>query len=156
MIKGTPFEDMSLEDTIMKTAGVASQVGLFNNVAQIWNHTFYWKSMTPTGSKVPALVEQKLTKEFGGVMPFLDKFVASATGLFGSGWAWLVQRKDGSLAIRNTQNAENPMTMSEKPLLTCDVWEHAYYLDHQNRRPDYLQEFVKVINWEFVQDQLSG
>jgi len=154
-IEGTPFADMPLEDAIKKTAADASQKGIFNNAAQIYNHTFYWHSMTPQGGGEPTGKIADLIKDtWGDYASFKTEFAQKAGTLFGSGWTWLVQ--DGSkLAITQTQNADTPITTSQKPLITLDVWEHAYYLDYQNKRPDYINAFLdKLINWEFANKNL--
>ncbi len=147
---GTEFEGKSLEEIIKKAKGP-----LFNNAAQAWNHGFYFDGISPKAVAVPAKLKAALEKAFGSVEKFSDEFAKSAAGNFGSGWTWLVEDKDGSLKIVNTSNAGNPLTDGLKPLLTVDVWEHAYYLDYQNRRPDYLKDFVAHINWDFVARNLG-
>ncbi len=152
LIKGTEFENLSLEDIIMKSTG-----GIFNNAAQTWNHTFYWESITPKQNvtspqgKLATLIE----RDFGSFEDFKNKFSQAAATLFGSGWAWLVVDKEGKLSIVQEGNAGNPMIKGLKPLLTCDVWEHAYYIDYQNRRPDYIQQFWNLVNWEKVAERLG-
>ena len=149
LIAGTPFESKTLEE-IVKT----SQGGMFNNAAQVWNHTFYWNCMTPnpkknapTGKLMDAIV-----RDFGSFDAFKEKFINACVTLFGSGWAWLVADKDGKLSIMQTSNAQTPLTTEGlNPLLVCDVWEHAYYLDYQNLRANYVNEFWSLINWEFVE-----
>ncbi|HEY9513771.1 MAG TPA: Fe-Mn family superoxide dismutase, partial [Rhodanobacter sp.] len=137
MIEGTEFADAALEDIIRKSSG-----GMFNNAAQTWNHTFYWNSMKPNGGGAPSgKLADAITKSFGSVEKFKEQFSKSATGNFGSGWTWLVQRPDGSLGIVNTSNAATPITGSDKPLFTTDVWEHAYYIDYRNARAKYLDAF---------------
>ena len=151
LIAGTPFENKTLEE-IVKT----SQGGMFNNAAQVWNHTFYWNCMTPapknaapTGKLMDAIV-----RDFGSFEAFKEKFVNACVTLFGSGWAWLVADKDGKLSIMQTSNAQTPLTTEGlKLLLVCDVWEHAYYLDYQNLRANYVNEFWSIINWEFVESR---
>jgi len=152
LIKGTEFEDKSLEDIIKTSSG-----GIFNNAAQIWNHTFYWHSMRPATQAVepPAKLADALTKAFGSVDKFKEEFSKQAAGNFGSGWTWLVQRPDGSLAIVNTSNAATPITGSDKPLFTADVWEHAYYIDYRNARPKYLEAFWSVVNWDFAAKNMA-
>jgi Fe-Mn family superoxide dismutase len=146
LIVGTEFERLSLE-TIVKSA----KGPIFNNAAQVWNHTFYWCSLAPDGGGEPAgELAQTLNETFGSVAKFKAAFSAAAIGAFGSGWAWLVAEPDGSLAIRTTSNAQTPLTVGAKPLLTCDVWEHAYYIDHRNSRPKYLEAFWAVVNWKFA------
>lgn len=152
LIKGTEFEPLSLEDIVLKSSG-----GIFNNAAQVWNHTFYWNCLTPQGGGEPsgALLEA-IEKNFGSFSDFKEKFSQSATTLFGSGWAWLVKNSDGSLDIVGTSNAGNPLTEGKTPLLTCDVWEHAYYIDYRNARPKYLEAFWKLANWDFVAKNLAN
>jgi superoxide dismutase, Fe-Mn family len=155
MIAGTEFEKASLEDIIKKTAGKSDQSGLFNNAAQVFNHDFYWKSMTPGGGGEPkGRITEMIGKSFGSYQKFSEAFSNAAATQFGSGWAWLVQ--DGNkLTVTKTSNADNPITMSVKPLITIDVWEHAYYLDYQNRRADYIKAFLdKLLNWSFAESNL--
>ena len=152
LIAGTPFEGKSLEE-IVKT----SQGGMFNNAAQVWNHTFYWNCMTPnpkTAAPEGKLMEA-IVRDFGSFDAFKEKFISACVTLFGSGWAWLVAGKDGKLSIVQTSNAGCPLTEGLKPLLVCDVWEHAYYLDYQNLRANYVNEFWSVINWEYVELAIS-
>jgi Fe-Mn family superoxide dismutase len=151
LIKGTEFEGKDLVDIVKSSSG-----GIFNNAAQVWNHTFYWNSMrAPGGAEPPAKLADALTKAFGGVDKFKEEFAKSAAGNFGSGWTWLVQRPDGSLAIVNTSNAVTPITGSDKPLFTADVWEHAYYIDYRNARPKYLEAFWNIVNWDFAAKNLA-
>ena len=151
LVKGTEFEGKSLEDIIKTSSG-----GIFNNAAQIWNHTFYWHSMrAPGGAEPPAKLADALTKAFGSVDKFKEEFNKQAAGNFGSGWTWLVQRPDGSLAIVNTSNAATPITGSDKPLFTTDVWEHAYYIDYRNARPKYVEAFWNLVNWDFAASNLA-
>jgi len=146
LIKGTEFADASLEDIIRKSSG-----GIFNNAAQVWNHTFLWNSMSPKGGGAPSgALAAAIDKKWGSVDAFKEAFNKSAAGNFGSGWTWLVKKPDGSVDIVNTSNAATPLTTADKALLTCDVWEHAYYIDYRNRRPDYLAAFWKVANWDFA------
>ena len=146
MIKGTEFENASLEDIVKK-----SSAGVFNNAAQIWNHTFYWNSMAPqAGGKPTGALAQAIDKKWGSFDAFKDAFNKSAAGNFGSGWTWLVKKADGSVDIVNTSNAGTPLTGSDKPLLTCDVWEHAYYIDYRNARPKYLESWWNLVNWDFA------
>ncbi len=150
-IKDTEMADMDLESIIKKATG-----GLFNNAAQTWNHTFYWNSMRPDGGGDPSgKLADALGKAFGSVDGFREEFAKQAGGNFGSGWTWLVQRPDGSLAIVNTSNAGTPITGSDRPLLTCDVWEHAYYIDYRNARPKYLDAFWNLVNWDFAASNLG-
>jgi Fe-Mn family superoxide dismutase len=154
LIKGTQWESKSLEATIIGTGRDASQAVIFNNVAQIWNHTFFWNCMTPAaGTEVSSGLKARIEASFGSVDAFKQRFSENALALFGSGWTWLVDN-NGKLEIVNLSNAGNPMVDGKVPLLTCDVWEHAYYLDHQNRRVDYVNEWWKHINWQFVESNL--
>ena len=151
LIAGTEYENSSLEDIIRKAGG-----GIFNNGAQVWNHTFYWNCMKPKGGGEPAgKLADALLKNFGSFAEFKEKFSTAAATLFGSGWAWLVKTPDGSLDIVQESNAGNPLRNGLTPILTCDVWEHAYYLDFQNRRPDYVAEFWKYVNWEEVEKRFN-
>jgi Fe-Mn family superoxide dismutase len=156
LIAGTEMADMPLEKIVQATAGKADKAGIFNNAAQVWNHTFYWKSLSPKGGgKPPAALLQKMEASFGSLDGCLKELANAAATQFGSGWAWLVQAGD-TLKVVKTPNAENPMTQGMKPLLTIDVWEHAYYLDYQNRRADYVKAVLdKLINWEFAAENLA-
>ena len=146
LIPGTEFENMSLEEIIQKASG-----GIFNNAAQIWNHTFYWNCLSPKGSGEPiGELADAIARSFGSLEEFKSKFTNAAVTQFGSGWAWLVQNPDRSLAIEATGNAENPLKQGKKALLTCDVWEHAYYIDYRNARAKYLEAFWNLVNWDFV------
>ncbi|MCK9203543.1 MAG: superoxide dismutase [Bacteroidales bacterium] len=150
LITGTEFENASLEDIICKATG-----GIFNNGAQVWNHTFYWNCLTPRGSGEPTgELAEAIVKNFGSFAGFREKFSGAAATLFGSGWAWLVKKNDGKLDIVQESNAGNPLKYGATPLLTCDVWEHAYYLDKQNLRPDYIADFWKIIDWNAVAGRL--
>jgi Fe-Mn family superoxide dismutase len=151
LLEGTDLAQEAPETIIKKTAGDSSKVGIFNNVAQAWNHAFYWRCMKPGGGGLPTgALAQKINADFGTYQKFCDEFKNAGATQFGSGWAWLVL-KDGRLQVIKTSNADTPIAHGLKPLLTVDVWEHAYYLDYQNRRVDYLQAFVdKLINWDFV------
>lgn len=143
---GTEFEGKNLEQIIKTSSG-----GIFNNAAQVWNHTFYWQSLSPNGGKTPTgTIAQAIDKAFGSFDKFKDQFSKTAIGTFGSGWAWLVKKTDGSLDIVSTSNAGTPLTTENKALLTCDVWEHAYYIDYRNARPKYVEHFFELINWDFV------
>ncbi|BBK30902.1 Fe-Mn family superoxide dismutase [Stella humosa] len=156
LIKDTPLADKSLEEIILATASDASKAGVFNNAAQVWNHTFFWNSMKPAGGGAPSGdLAKKIDAAFGSLAKFKEEFKAAAVGQFGSGWAWLVL--DGSdLKIVKTGNAGTPMTSGQKALLTVDVWEHAYYLDYQNRRPDFVQTFLDhLVNWDFAAKNLG-
>jgi len=153
LVAGTELADKSLEEVITATAGQADKVGIFNNAAQVWNHTFYWNSLSPNGGgEPPSSLKQKIEASFGDLDAFKKELANAATTQFGSGWAWLV--KDGdTLKVIKTSNADLPLTKGLKPLLTIDVWEHAYYLDYQNRRPDYVSAVLdKLINWRFAAD----
>lgn len=145
-IKGTEFESASLEDIIKNSSG-----GIFNNAAQVWNHTFYWNCMSPNGGGEPtgALLEG-INAKWGSFDAFKEEFNKAGAGNFGSGWTWLVQKTDKTLDIVNTDDAETPLTTSDVALMTCDVWEHAYYIDYRNARPQYLEKFWNVVNWDFV------
>jgi superoxide dismutase, Fe-Mn family len=152
LIKGTEFENMSLEDIIKK-----SSAGVFNNSAQIWNHTFFWNSLSPKGGGEPSgAIGDAIKKKWGGFDAFKDAFSKSAVGNFGSGWTWLVKKPDGSVDIVNTSNAATPLTTADKALLTIDVWEHAYYIDYRNRRPDFVAAFWKMVNWDFAAKNLAA
>jgi Fe-Mn family superoxide dismutase len=151
LIKGSEFENMSLEDIVKKASG-----GLFNNAAQHWNHSFYWTSLAPkAGGKPAGAIAGGIDKKWGSFDAFKEAFTKSALANFGSGWTWLVKKADGSLDIANTSNAATPLTTADKPLLTCDVWEHAYYIDYRNRRPDYLGAFWNLVNWDFAAKNLG-
>ncbi|MEE9451491.1 MAG: Fe-Mn family superoxide dismutase [Gammaproteobacteria bacterium] len=152
LIPSTEFEGKSLEEIIKTSSG-----GVFNNAAQIWNHTFYWHSLTPNGDgNVPAALKTQLEQAFGSVDEFKKLFSTTAITTFGSGWAWLVKDAAGKLEVVSTSNAGTPMTDGKTALLTCDVWEHAYYIDCRNRRPEYLEKFWELVNWQFVVDNLAG
>ncbi len=157
LVKGTDLEGRSLEDVVMATAGKADKAPLFNNSAQIWNHDFYWKSLKPNGGGVPTgKVADRINESFGSFEEFKKQLSATTVSQFGSGWGWLVADSAGKLKVVKTGNAEVPMTQGLKPLLTIDVWEHAYYLDHQNRRADYVNAVIdKLLNWEFAAQNLG-
>jgi Fe-Mn family superoxide dismutase len=146
LIKGTEFESASLEDIVRRSSG-----GVFNNAAQVWNHTFYWHCLAPNGGGQPTgALAAAIDQKWGSFEAFKEAFTKSAIGNFGSGWTWLVKKADGSLDIVNTSNAATPLTGTDKALMTCDVWEHAYYVDYRNRRPDYMAAFWSLVNWSFV------
>lgn len=147
---------LSLEDLIREIANDADRGKMFNQAAQVWNHTFYWNSMAPKGGGKPTgALKDKIDADLGGYDAFRDAFKTAATSQFGSGWAWLIV-DNGKLAITNTANAHTPVEDGKTPLLTIDVWEHAYYLDYQNRRPDYVDAFLdKLVNWEFAEQNLG-
>ncbi|AUB83483.1 superoxide dismutase [Candidatus Thiodictyon syntrophicum] len=152
LIPGTEFESLSLEDIILKSSG-----GVFNNAAQVWNHTFYWNCLSPTGGGAPTgALAAAIDAKFGSFEDFKKAFTQSAVTNFGSGWTWLVKNADGSLEIFNTANAGCPLTSGKKPLLTVDVWEHAYYIDYRNARPKYLETIWDKINWGFVAANFGG
>ena len=155
LVKGTELESATLEKIIGDTAGRAERAGLFNNAAQIWNHTFYWNSLTPGGGGKPSgRLASMIDSDLGGYDQFRKDFAAAAVSQFGSGWGWLVA-EGGKLKIVKTGNAEVPITRGQTPLLTIDVWEHAYYLDYQNRRADYVNAVIdKLLNWGFAADKL--
>jgi len=151
LIPGTEFESASLEEIVKKSSG-----GVFNNAAQIWNHTFYWNSMAPNaGGEPTGKLADAINAKWGSVAAFKEAFNKSAAGNFGSGWTWLVKKADGSLDIVNTSNAATPLTTTDVPLLTCDVWEHAYYIDYRNARPKYLESFWTLANWAFAAQNLG-
>lgn len=152
IIRGTEFESMSLEDIVRQSQG-----RVFNNAGQAWNHTFYWNCMSPKGGGKPVgKLSAAIDKQFGSYDEFKKQFAKTAVDTFGSGWAWLVRNSDGSISIESTSNAGTPITTDRKPLLTCDVWEHAYYIDYRNRRPDYVAAFWNVVNWSFAADQYGA
>lgn len=151
LIPGTEFENMALEDIVRKSQGP-----VFNNSAQIWNHTFFWHSMSPQGGGKPrGQVAKAIDAKFGSFDAFKDKFSAAAVAVFGSGWAWFVKHPDGSVGIETTSNANTPLTSDSKPLLTCDVWEHAYYIDYRNRRPDFVAAYWNLINWDYAEKNFA-
>jgi Fe-Mn family superoxide dismutase len=153
---GSDLENKSLVEVIGAVAGDPARQAIFNNAAQVWNHTFFWNSIKPGGGGAPSgAVGDRITAAFGGYDAFAEQFKAGGVGRFGSGWVWLVD-EGGQLKIVSTPNAEMPVPPSQKPLLVCDVWEHAYYLDFQNRRPDFLQSFLdNLVNWDFVARNLG-
>ncbi len=149
---GTEYAESSLEDVVRSAQG-----GLFNNAAQVWNHSFYWNCLSPNGGGEPAgSLATAIKAAFGSFEEFKGKFSQTAITTFGSGWGWLVQNNDGSLELMSASNAGNPMTSGKKPLLTCDVWEHAYYIDYRNARPKYVEAFWKLVNWDFVSGNLTS
>jgi len=146
LVPGTEFEGLSLEEIIVKSSG-----GIFNNAAQVWNHTFYWNSLAPNAGGQPSgALADAINATFGSFEKFKEEFTKCAVTTFGSGWAWLVKNADGSLALVSTSNAACPLTTGQTPLLTCDVWEHAYYIDYRNARPAYLEAFWALVNWDFA------
>lgn len=149
---GTEYENMALEDVIKKSSG-----GVFNNAAQIWNHTFYWHCLTPNSSHEPSgKLADTINKKFGSFAEFKTAFTEAAVKLFGSGWAWLSKNSSGELEIMATSNADLPMKHDKTALLTCDVWEHAYYIDYRNARPKYLENYWEIVNWDFVAKNFAG
>jgi Fe-Mn family superoxide dismutase len=146
LIPGTEFENLSLEDIVRKSSG-----GIFNNAAQIWNHTFYWNCLAPKAGGAPSgALAAAIDKAFGSFDAFKEKFSQTAITTFGSGWGWLVKNAAGGLELVSTSNAGCPLTAGQTPLLTCDVWEHAYYIDYRNARPKYVESFWNLVNWDFV------
>jgi len=155
LVKGSPMEKQSLEELIKASHNDESKTGIFNNAAQVWNHTFFWNCMKPQGGGAPSGAAAQAIEKVGGLQKFKDDFKAAAVAQFGSGWAWLVADK-GAIKITRTPNAVNPLAQGQTALLTVDVWEHAYYLDYQNRRPDFVQAFLDhLINWDFVAQNLA-
>ncbi|KTD00453.1 superoxide dismutase [Fe] [Fluoribacter gormanii] len=151
LIPGTEFESMDLEEIIKNSKG-----GIFNNAAQVWNHTFYWHCLSPNGGGEPqGKLAEAINKHFGSFSAFKEEFTKTSISTFGSGWAWLVQDSTGALKIISTSNAGTPMTEGLTALLTCDVWEHAYYIDYRNARPDYVGAFWSLVNWDFVVSNLK-
>ena len=151
LVKGTEFENASLEDIIKKADG-----GIFNNGAQVWNHTFYFSQFNPNGQKEPqGELKEAIDKKFGSFDAFKEEFSKAAATLFGSGWAWLVKNQNNELEIVQASNAVNPIRDGKKPLLTCDVWEHAYYLDKQNARPKYIEDFWQIVDWNVISDRFA-
>lgn len=151
MVEGTEFAGMDLVEVVRKSQG-----GIFNNAAQTWNHTFFWNCMSPTGGGAPTgALAEAINKAFGDFETFKQQFTDTAIKTFGSGWAWLVQRPDGALALVSTSNANTPLTSEDTPLLTCDVWEHAYYIDYRNARPKFVEAFWNVVNWDFVASNMK-
>jgi Fe-Mn family superoxide dismutase len=152
LIPGTEFENLSLEDIVRKSSG-----GIFNNSAQIWNHTFFWNSLSPNGGGKPSgALGEAIDKKYGSYDKFKEEFTKVAVGTFGSGWAWLVKKPDGSLDIVSTSNAATPLTTDAKPLLTLDVWEHAYYIDYRNARPKFVEAFWNIANWKFAEQNFGA
>lgn len=146
LIPGTEFENMSLEEIVKNASG-----GIFNNAAQVWNHTFYWNCLSPNGGGNPeGALADAINKAFGSFEDFKKQFSQTAITTFGSGWGWLVKNADGSVELMSTSNAGTPMTEGKTALLTCDVWEHAYYVDYRNARPQYVENFWNIVNWDFV------
>ncbi len=152
LIPGTEYENLSLEEIILKSSG-----GIFNNAAQVWNHTFYWNSLKPDGGGQPTgALAEAINRTFGSFEQFREEFSKAAITTFGSGWAWLVKNADGSLALVSTSNAATPLTSGQQPLLTIDVWEHAYYIVYRKARPKYVEDFWSFVNWEFAEANFAG
>ena len=152
LVAGTPYENLSLEEVVKKSAGNEKDKLIFNNAGQAWNHDFYWQSMAPKSGEPTGKIADALKDSFGGVKEFKEAFAKAAVAQFGSGWAWLVKGKDGKLEITTTSNADTPIAHGKTPLFTADVWEHAYYLDYQNRRPDHVKDWLdKLANWSFAE-----
>lgn len=156
-VKDTDLEGKSLEEVIQWAASDADRKGVFDNAAQAWNHAFFWECMSPNGGGKPdGALMRDIESAFGSYKDFRKKFLDAGAGQFGSGWVWLVM-ENGKLAVVSTSNADTPLTRAQQPLLTCDVWEHAYYLDYRNERPDFLETFIdKLVNWEFVAEQFAS
>ena len=151
LIKGTEFENLSLEEIVLKSSG-----GIFNNAAQVWNHTFYWHCLKPNGGGEPSgALAEAINNKFGSFAAFKEEFAKVAVGTFGSGWGWLVKNADGSVELLSTSNAGTPATAGKTALLTCDVWEHAYYIDYRNLRPKYVEAFWNLVNWDFAAQQYA-
>lgn len=152
LITGTPFENDTLENIVSHASGA-----IFNNAAQHWNHSFYWNCLSPKGGGTPeGALARAIEEAFGSFDVFRNRFIAAASAVFGSGWCWLVRNDDGSLAIAVTSNAGTPLTGGKRPLLACDVWEHAYYIDYRNARPDYIDAYWKLVNWTFAQQNYDA
>jgi superoxide dismutase, Fe-Mn family len=146
LIKGTEYENLTLEEIVKKSSG-----GVFNNSAQVWNHTFFWNSLKPQGGGQPTgALAEAINKKWGSFDKFKEEFTKTAVGTFGSGWAWLVKKPDGALDLVSTSNAATPLTTDAKPLLTLDVWEHAYYIDYRNARPKFVEAYWNIVNWDFA------
>jgi superoxide dismutase, Fe-Mn family len=158
LTKDTPLADKTLDEIVKASFGDASKQGIFNNAGQHWNHLLFWQAMKPNGGgSIPGALESRLIDSFGSLDKFKADFIAAGTTQFGSGWAWLVVGADGKLAVSKTANGENPLAHGQTALLGVDVWEHAYYVDYRNRRPDYLKAFVEnLVNWEFVAERLAA
>ena len=155
-IQNTDMDNMSLEEIILKSSKDKSQAGIFNNASQHWNHNLFWKCMKPNGGgQIPSKLEKRIIEDFGGIDQFKKDFKQAGITQFGSGWCWL-SISNGKLVVTKTANAENPLIKNMKPILGCDVWEHSYYIDYKNRRPEYLDKFINnLVDWEFVESQLD-
>jgi Fe-Mn family superoxide dismutase len=157
LVAGKPEADMDLVAIVKGAAGKADKTAIFNNAAQVWNHTFYWHCLSPKGGgEAKGALAEAISRKFGSFSAFKEAFSKSAVGNFGSGWTWLVKKADGAVDIVNTSNAATPLTGADKPLLTCDVWEHAYYVDYRNRRPDYVAAFWNLVHWDFAAKNYAG
>jgi Fe-Mn family superoxide dismutase len=156
LVKDSDLQDASLEDIVVKSSKDSTMAGIFNNAGQHWNHILFWQCMKPSGGgAIPSELESRITSDFGGVDQFKEAFVQAGTTQFGSGWAWLAI-DNGKLVVTKSPNASNPLVDGMKPILGCDVWEHSYYIDYRNKRPDYLKAFLEsLVNWEFVASQLD-
>ena len=156
LVKDSDMQDASLEDVVIKSSKDASMAGIFNNAGQHWNHILFWQCMKPNGGgAMPSELENRISSDFGSVDQFKEAFVQAGTTQFGSGWAWLAIN-NGKLVVTKSANASNPLVEGMKPILGCDVWEHSYYIDYRNKRPDYLKSFLdNMVNWEFVSSQLD-
>ncbi|OUX24166.1 MAG: superoxide dismutase [Pelagibacteraceae bacterium TMED259] len=156
LVKDSDMQDASLEDVVIKSSKDASMAGIFNNAGQHWNHILFWQCMKPNGGgAMPSELENRISSDFGSVDQFKEAFVQAGTTQFGSGWAWLAI-DNGKLVVTKSANASNPLVEGMKPILGCDVWEHSYYIDYRNKRPDYLKAFLdNMVNWEFVSSQLD-
>lgn len=153
LIKGSRYEHMPLEEVILSST---NETPVYNNAAQVWNHTFFWNCLSPKGGGIPTgNVSDLINKKWGNFDKFKEEFSAKAVGNFGSGWTWLIQNKQEEIDILNTSNAQTPKTLGHKALLTVDVWEHAYYIDYRNRRPDFIKSFWNLVNWDFVNRNLQ-
>ena len=156
LVPNTKYATLSLEDIVKASYNQPSEAPVFNNSAQVWNHTFYWHSLAPKGGGAPTgAIATAIDKSFGSFADFKEKFSKASAGVFGSGWAWLVKNDDGSVAIETTSNAGTPLATGKTALLTIDVWEHAYYIDYRNARPKYIEEYWKLVNWDFANKQFA-
>ena len=156
LVKDTDLKDSSLEEIVVKSSKDPSMAGIFNNAGQHWNHILFWQCMKPNGGgSIPSELESRITSDLGGIDQFKEAFIQAGITQFGSGWAWLAI-DNGKLVVTKSPNASNPLVDGMKPILGCDVWEHSYYIDYRNKRPDYLKAFLdSIVNWEFVASQLD-
>lgn len=156
LVSGTEMEGMSLEDLVRHAAGKPDLQGVFNNAGQHWNHIEFWQMMSPGAGGMPGALEARIVTDFGSIAAFNEAFVQAGATQFGSGWCWLVEGTDGKLAVTKTANADNPLAHGQNALLGCDVWEHSYYIDYRNRRPDYIKAFLsELVNWDYVASRAS-